>query len=269
MQVSSFVKVDDTSIAFDVSGSGHPVVLLHAGLADRRMWDEQVEAFAERFTVVRFDARGFGETRRTAAEFHSWRDAIAVLDHLDFQRAHFVGVSMGAQTAVDAAVAAPDRVSALVAVAARTGVPPSSDLRIGWNAVDELIEAGDIDGANELELRMWIDGPNRSPDAVPVAMRERVREMNGALLVRDDTEDNEQEPDPPTEDGLTDITCPTLIVWGDQDVPDVQAAGPRLAATIPGARQAIIGNAAHLPNMERPREFNSVALDFLGEVSTR
>ena len=258
-----FVEVGDARIAFDVAGSGHPVVLLHAGLGDRRMWHDQMPAFAEHFTVIRFDARGFGETRRTPAEYRAWQDVVALLDRLGHERAHLVGVSMGSQTAVESAVAAPDRVSALVAVAARTGVPASDELRAGWNTVDELIESGDLDAANEFELRMWVDGPNRGPDAVSTDVRERVRVMNLNLLTRDDTKNNEQEPDPPTENGLSSIACPTLIVWGDQDVPDVQTAGPQLVATIPDARQVIIPGTAHLPNMEKPVEFNRVVLDFL------
>src|SRR5687767_9046570 len=123
-----FVEVGDAKIAFDVAGSGHPVVLLHAGLGDRRMWHDQMPAFAEHFTVIRFDARGFGETRRTPAEYRAWQDVVALLDCLGHERAHLVGVSMGSQTAVESAVAAPDRVSALVAVAARTGVPASDEL---------------------------------------------------------------------------------------------------------------------------------------------
>jgi pimeloyl-ACP methyl ester carboxylesterase len=267
MADTQFVRIGDASIAFDVTGSGHPIVLLHAGLGDRRMWDDQVPTLAGHFTVIRFDARGFGETRRTSAEFRAWQDVVALLDHLGNERAHLVGVSMGSQTALDTAVAAPERVSAVVAVAARTGVPASESLRAGWKAVDELFEAGDIDGANEYELRMWVDGPNRGAEAVPAAVRERVRVMNLDLLTRDDTEDNEHEPDPPTEDGLSSIACPTLVVWGDQDVSDVQTAGPQLVATIPDARQAIIPGTAHLPNMEKPDEFNRILLDFLHEAT--
>jgi pimeloyl-ACP methyl ester carboxylesterase len=267
MAETLFARIGDASIAFDVTGQGHPVVLLHAGLGDRRMWDDQVPTFAEHFTVIRFDARGFGDTRRPPSEYWAWQDVIALLEYLGHERAHLVGVSMGSQTAFDTAVAAPDRVSALVAVSARTGVPASDSLRAGWKAVDELVEAGDIDEANEYELRMWVDGPSREPHAVPAAMRERVRAMNLDLLTRDDTEDNEQEPASPTEEGLSGISCPTLIVWGDQDVPDVQVAGPRLVAAIPGARQLIIPGTAHLPNLEKPAEFNRIVLDFLREAA--
>src|SRR5919112_5849615 len=183
---SGIAEVNGARIAYDVAGSGPPVLLLHAGIGDRRMWDAQVPAFAEHFTVIRFDARGFGETRKPDAPFSSHADAIALLDHLDISRAHLIGVSMGSQTAIEAAVAASERVSALVAVASRTGTPVSPALRAGWERVDELYEAGDIAGAVEYELRMWVDGPDRDSDAVDPAMRERAREMNAALFERDD-----------------------------------------------------------------------------------
>src|SRR5215212_391991 len=123
---NGMAAVNGARIAYDVAGSGPAVLLLHAGIGDRRMWDAQVPAFAEHFTMIRCDARGFGETRKPDAPFAPYADAIGVLDHLGISRAHFIGVSMGSQTAIEAAVGAPERVSALVAVAARTGTPVSA-----------------------------------------------------------------------------------------------------------------------------------------------
>jgi pimeloyl-ACP methyl ester carboxylesterase len=174
-----------------------------------------------------------------------------------------VGVSMGSQTAIELAVVAPERVASLVAVAARTGVPVSPELRAGWDHVNELYEAGDIEGANEYELRMWIDGPQRTPDMIAPAFRERVRAMNGALLLRDDDEGEEIALDPPAAERLGEITAPTLILYGDQDIADVQAAGPKLAQAIPGARLVVMPNASHLPQMEHPERFNEIVLGFL------
>ena len=256
-------EVNGAEIAYDVAGSGPPVLLLHAGIGDRRMWDAQVPAFAEHFTVIRFDARGFGETRKPDAPFAPYADAIGLLDHLGFSRAHFVGVSMGSQTAIEAAIAAPERVSALVAVAARTGTPVSPALRAGWDRVNELEEAGDIPGAVEYELRMWVDGPDREPDDVDPEMRERVHDMNAALFTRDDVEGEEIPLDPPAAERLAEISAPTLIVYGDKDVMDVREAAGPLAACIPGALLAVISDAAHLPQMERPGVFNEIVLGFL------
>jgi 3-oxoadipate enol-lactonase len=265
---NGIVAVNGAQIAYDVAGNGPAVLLLHAGIGDRRMWDDQVPAFAEHFTVVRFDARGFGETRKPDTPFAPYEDAIGLLDHLGISRAHIVGVSMGSQTAIEATIAAPERVSALVAVAARTGTLVSSALRAGWERVDELYEAGDIAGAVEYELRMWVDGPDRDPDAVDPEMRERVREMNAALFTRDDEAGEEIPLDPPAAERLAEISAPTLIVYGDKDVMDArQAAGP-LAAAILGAQLAVIPDAAHLPQMERPELFNEIVLGFLLEVAS-
>jgi 3-oxoadipate enol-lactonase len=268
MGQNGIAAVNGAQIAYDVAGSGPPVLLLHAGIGDRRMWDAQVPAFAEHFTVIRFDARGFGETRKLDAPFAPYVDAIGLLDHFGIPRAHLVGVSMGSQTAIEAAVAVPDRVSALVAVAARTGTTVSPALRAGWERVDELYEAGDIAGAVEYELRMWVDGPDRSPDAVDPEFRERVREMNAALFVRDDEAGEEVPLDPPAAERLAEISTPTLIVYGDKDVMDVREAAGPLAAAIPGARLAVIPNAAHLPQMEQPELFNEIVLEFLLGLGT-
>ncbi len=170
---------------------------------------------------------------------------------------------MGSQTAIETAVTAPDRVSSLVAVAARTGTPVSDGLRADWDRVDEIYESGDVAGAVEYELRMWVDGPDRRPEAVDPAMRERVRQMNAALFARDDLEGEEIPLDPPAAGRLSQITAPTMIVYGDKDIHDVRAAAGPLAAAIPGARLAVIPDAAHLPQMERPEFFNRIVLDFL------
>jgi pimeloyl-ACP methyl ester carboxylesterase len=256
-------EVNGAAIAYDVTGSGPPLLLLHAGLGDRRMWDEQIPAFAEHFTVIRYDARGFGDTVMPPAPYSPSADAIALLDHLGIARAHLVGVSMGSQTAIETAVVAPERVSALVAVAARTGIPVSPALRAGWDRVNELFEAGDIAGAVEYELRMWVDGPERGPEDVDPRMRERVREMNAALFAREDDQGDEVPLEPPAAARLSAIAAPTLIVYGDKDLIDVRQAAAPLAAAIAGAQLAVIPDTAHLPQMERPTLFNQRVLDFL------
>lgn len=265
---TQFVSTNQAEIAYDVTGGGPAVLLLHAGLGDRTMWNAQVPEFANEFTVVRIDARGFGETRKPPVAYSPVADALAVLDHLGIERAHVVGVSMGSQTAIDLAVVAPERVASLVAVAARTGVPVSPELRAGWDHVNELYDAGDIEGANEYELRMWIDGPQRTPEMIEPALRERVREMNGALLVRDDDEGDEIEPDPPAAERLGEITTPSLIVYGDQDIADVQRAGPLLAQAITGAQRVVMPDVSHLPQMEQPARFTEIVLSFLRNVTT-
>ena len=263
---AGFVDVDGGRLYREVVGRGHPLVLLHAGIADCRMWDEQVAAFAARYRVVRFDARGFGRSDPARGRFSPRADLAGLLASLGIGRAHLVGLSMGGALAVDAALEFPELVSALVLAASRpSGLAPSKALRDGWDAVDALIEAGDLAGANECELRMWVDGPDRSPDRVDPAVRERVRTMNGPLLAQPD--EGEPEPlEPPAVERLGAIAVPTLVIVGDADQPDVRDGADLLARAIPGARKATIPNAAHMVNMERPAEFNRLVLEFLAEV---
>jgi 3-oxoadipate enol-lactonase len=115
---------------------------------------------------------------------------------------------------------------------------------------------------------MWVDGPDREPHEVDPEMRERVREMNAALFVRDDVDGEEIPLDPPAAERLAEISAPTLIVYGDKDVVDVRDAAEPLAAAIPGARLVVISDAAHLPQMERPELFNEIVLEFLREVAS-
>lgn len=263
MSLTTFAPSGSTRIAYDMIGTGHPVVLLHAGLGDRSMFDAQIPAFASHFTVIRIDLRGFGESIRTPEPYRSCDDVLSVLDHLKLDRAHLVGVSLGSHVAIDIAVAAPESVSALVAVAARTGTPVSDQLRASWNEVDRIHEAEGIDAAVEYELKMWVDGPRRTPESVPADIRTRIGAMNKALFLREDTDDQEEDLDPPAAERLNEIIAPTLVLWGDQDQADVQRAGPRLTSSIPGARSVVMQNTAHMPHMEQPDIFNQIVLGFL------
>lgn len=258
--------VNGTRLAYEVRGAGHPLVLLHAGIADARMWDDQIDAFAERYLVVRYDARGFGRSDPAVGAHAPHADLAALLAALGVERAHLLGLSMGGAVALDAALAYPRLASALVLAAARPGgLPPSQSLRDAWTAVDVRVEAGDVPGAVELELRMWVDGPSRAPGDVAPAVRERVREMNAALFAGPD-EGDPAPLDPPAVGRLAEVSVPTLVLVGDRDQPDVLAAADVLAAGIPGARSVTISDTAHVPNMERPAEFNRLVLDFLAGV---
>lgn len=263
---SGFVPVEGARLWYEEVGAGPPLVLLHAGLGDSRMWDPQVAAFAPAHRVIRYDARGFGRSDPARGAYSAPADLVGLLDGLELGRAHLLGLSMGGAVALDAALAFPERVASLVLASARpSGLAPSAVLRDGWDAVDEAVEAGDLAGANELELRMWVDGPRRQPGAVDPAVRALVGEMNASLLAGPD--EGEPRPlDPPAVGRLAEIAAPTLVIVGDLDQPDVVAAGNLLAAGIPGARLRVVAGTAHLPNLERPDEFNRLIAGLLGEV---
>src|SRR5258708_2087268 len=166
-------------IAFDDRGSGSPLVLVHAAVADRRMWDPQLPALAAAHRVIRYDARGFGESLPPQGSWAQHTDLLDLLDELLISRTHVVGASMGAGIAVEAALARPSTVESLVLVApggALLGESPS-ELRPIWAAEVDALDGGDIDGAVEVNLRAWVDGPERPPEAVNPGVRAFVGRM--------------------------------------------------------------------------------------------
>ena len=263
---TGFVEVDGARLWYEAMGSGEPLVLLHAGVADSRMWDDQVAVFAAGFRLIRYDARRFGRSGAARGSYSPWADLAALLAGLGIERAHLLGLSMGGAVALDAALEFPDLVASLVLVATRPSeLAPSTALRDAWATVDSAVEAGDLARANELELRMWVDGPHRQPGAVDPAARALVGQMNAALLAGPD-EGETQPLDPPAVGRLGEIAVPTLVIVGDQDQPDVIAGGEVLVREIPGARGVVMVGTAHLPNLERPDEFNALVLNFLDEL---
>jgi 3-oxoadipate enol-lactonase len=243
---------------------------VHEGICDSRMWDTQWEPWSRSHRLVRVDLRGFGRSPLERGPFSNARDVIEVLERHGIERTALVGVSLGGRVALEVALARPDLVSALVLVA--PGLPGhewSDELRAEWATEEEAFEAGDLDAAVEASLRTWVDGPRRKPEDVDPAVRQRVAEMQRrAYELQLGVEEDEEEllvADLPGR--LADVSTPTLVIVGDEDQPDMHAIVERLSREIPGARLAKIPATAHVPSMERPREFDELVLPFLEEAA--
>jgi len=249
----------------EVSGDGSPLLLLHAGVADARMWDPLVTALGDRHRCIRYDARGIGRSPDPDGEWSLHEDALAVLDALAATPAHVVGVSMGGRTAVEVALARPDAVRSLVVVASGYDDEPfAPEILERFAAVEERCEAGDLEGAGEIEARMWFDGPGRPPR--DSAARRLLRAMNDAILARElarEREGRETEPTPFGPARPETISAPTLVVAGEHDWPSINAAAARLATAIPGARHEAVEGAAHVAPLEQPAAFNRLLGAFL------
>jgi pimeloyl-ACP methyl ester carboxylesterase len=250
---------------YEVEGEGEAVVLVHAGIADSRMWNPQWEALVAHHRVVRFDARGFGSSGPMAAPFSPAEDVLVVMNHLGLLRTALVGCSMGAGVAVDVAVTHPERVTRLVAAGSGAAglLDPTPELKAAWAEVEEAYEHGDLLLGNELDVRMWVDGPTRGPDEVDPLLRAIAIEMNGRIWDRDEPGENVRKLEPPAGLRLDAITCPVLAIAGALDQPYVNECARLLAAGVADGRFEVIEGAAHLMNMERPEEFNRLVTAFL------
>ncbi len=253
-------------IHHEETGTGEAVVLMHGGAVDLRMWDEQVPALAERYRVIRFDARGHGRSATPTAPFRQCDDVADLLGRLGIERATLVGLSMGAGAATDTALEYPHLVSRLVVCGAGTNEPTFHDpwIRDLQRAQADAEARRDAAAWIEVFLRMGVVGPYREPSDVDPDVMARCREMIT------DTVRNHARPDavPPHHvqgswERLGEISQPALGIIGDLDAADHVAMVERFAAAVDGCRVVHIGGAAHMPNMERPAEFNAAVLEFL------
>jgi pimeloyl-ACP methyl ester carboxylesterase len=240
---------------------------MHSGLIDSRMWDPQWSALASQFHAVRYDARGFGSSADPRRPYTLHGDGMEVLDALEVERAAVVGSSMGGYAALDMAIALPHRVSALVLVSATpSGWTHSADIIAQWEAVDEAYERRGVDVANELEMKMWLDGPSRAPEVVDREVRRMAATVNSVLLERQAT--FEIEPGdlaPPAVGRLSEVQVPVLVITGELDQPNTLAGAFEIARGT-GAEHVEIQDAAHFPNLEHPAEFNRALTDFLSRT---
>jgi 3-oxoadipate enol-lactonase len=261
-------------IAYDDEGAGDAVVLVHAGVADRRMWTSLVAALTPRRRVIRFDARGFGESLAPAGPWSQHGDLLALLDELGVTQAHLVGASMGAGIVTEAVLARAGVARSLVLVApggALYGEAPP-ELRAVWGAEIAALDDGDLVRAVEVNLAAWVDGPARGPEAVDPELRAFVGRMQREAFEIpewDPVEAPEYELSPPASARLAELTCPVLVVVGGGDQAPTLATAERIAATAPDARLVVWPEVAHMLTLERPEAFAELLLAFLDEVEGR
>ena len=234
------------------------VLLLHAGIADRRMWAPQVIALeAAGHRVIAPDLPGFGDAALEPPSIDYAAFAAGLLD----EPAAVVGCSFGGRVALELAGSRPELVERLVLVAPGLGSTAwSEDSQVEFAEEEALLEQGDVAGAAAQQARMWL-----APDA-----SDAVRELTEAMTVRSydqqlpvDGEVRAVWPEPPAETRLAELDVPTLLIVGDDDRPELVALAGRLARELPDARLETIAGAGHLPSLERPDELSRLLLQFL------
>ncbi len=267
---TGFVSVPGGQLYYESAGDGPVLVLIHAGIADSRMWDSQMEAFTQHYRVIRYDVRGFGQSTSENVTFSARQDLRDLLTALGVEQAHLLGASLGGMIITDFALEFPAMVRSLIPVGAALGgfdEKPHERELARFKETGEAFANKDFARLLELTLQIWVDGFHRTPDQVDPVVREKVGTMVIDNFQQHQSEQITDAPlTPPAAGRLADIKVPTLVIVGAVDTSQILAAGDKLAAGIPGARKVVIENTAHVPNMERPAEFNRLVLDFLSSV---
>jgi 2-hydroxy-6-oxonona-2,4-dienedioate hydrolase len=269
---SGLAPINDALIYYEIAGEGQPFVMIHAGVADSRQWNNEFAHFAGRFRVVRYDLRGYGKSEPVDGEFSHLQDLTALLDHLHVDGPLVVmGCSMGGGLAMDFALAQPSRAKALIMVDSGPGgleldVPAPAK----FEAAEKAYDAGDLDLLAELETQIWFDGLGRSAAQVDQAMRKLAYEMDRNALSLEAKHLGKRLPDTqvPAVEHLPELGMPVLVIVGAHDTPYILAAADYMLENIPSARKVIIEDAAHLPNMDHPDEFQRIVVTFLDGLSS-
>jgi pimeloyl-ACP methyl ester carboxylesterase len=269
MSEGKILPINGTKLHYNEYGKGgQTVIFVHAGIADSRMWDDQVEEFSKTYRVITYDMRGFGSFALAAGEYSHHEDLIVLMDALKVERCVLVGCSKGGGVAIDTALSVPDRVAGLVVVA---GIAHGLELKVDfeepklWEEYVKVYKQGDLEKRNELEIQMFVDGFNQPPGRAPEAVREKVRQMNALALEHEASspETTQTVLEPKAAARLGELSMPVLFITAALDEPVTWLAVEQMLPEIPHAERMIMENVAHLPNMEAPKEFNAIVLDFI------
>ena len=264
---SGYANIGDARIYYEIAGQGQPFVMIHAGVADSRQWENEFAHFADRFRVLRYDLRGYGKSDPAGGEFRHLDDLRGLLEHVDLREPLvLMGCSMGGGIAMDFALEHPDRARALI----MTGSAPSG-LKLDvpnppkYDQAEKAYEARDWDLLCELETQIWFDGAGRTPEQVNPAMRRLAYDMNRIALANEARELGKRLPDAstPAAERLDQLKLPVLVIVGVHDTPYILAASDWMLENIPSARKEVIQDAAHLANMDHPEEFQRTVDAFL------
>jgi 3-oxoadipate enol-lactonase len=272
MMKRDFLDVHGGKLYYEVSGEGQPLVLLHAGVANLRMWDEQVKEFSKHYKVICYDARTFGNSTSEAVEFSNRQDLLDLLEHLNIDKTHILGISRGGSIALDFTLEHPHKVSSLVMVASNpSGFDYTDDSEIEKTYFvrdEELSETKNAEAMADLDIEMWVDGPGQKSGRADENVRQSVRAMTLEHYQNYFATFPEQEPTPvplkpPAIERLASITAPTLVITGSLDFGYTHAAAKVMIGDIPNSKHVSISDVAHMVSMEKTEEFNKAVLEFL------
>ncbi len=266
---TGYAEINNARLYFELAGTGTAFVMIHAGIADCRMWEEEFAHFAKSHQVLRFDMRGYGKSLPVAGKFNIQDDLRALLAFLDVgPPVILMGCSIGAGLAIDYALTHPDEVQSLILVG---GEPAGFEADAEWPEElfaqsEQAFKSGDVDRVAEIDMKIWFDGFGRSAENLNREARKRAFDM-ARLVAEHEIKEIGRHVRKTFEaqavDRLAELKMPSLAIIGENDLPFLKLAADYLSTHILGATRALISDAAHLPNMEHPEQFRAIVEDFL------
>jgi len=257
---SSYINVDGGKLFYEIAGKGENIVLLHDGMVNREIWDEQFPLLAKYYRVVRYDRRGYGKSSDPQAPYSDIDDLNELFVSLNIDRAILFGMSSGGGCVIDFTLKFPGKVKSIILVGAVVG---------GYGYTSHMISRGGhlkspeamADPAKAASYFVWEDPYEIYSENI--AAKNKVAEILRRNIHRPFNSQYYKPPDRIAARFLSEIQVPTLVLVGEYDIPDVHSHAGVIHFGIPGARREVILNSGHLIPVEQPDEFNRAAFRFL------
>jgi len=257
---SSYINVDGGKLFYEIAGKGENIVLLHDGMVNREIWDEQFPLLAKYYRVVRYDRRGYGKSSDPQAPYSDIDDLNELFVSLNIDRAILIGMSSGGGCVIDFTLKFPGKVKSIILVGAVVG---------GYGYTSHMISRGGhlkspeamADPAKAASYFVWEDPYEIYSENI--AAKNKVAEILRRNIHRPFNSQYYKPPDRIAARFLSEIQVPTLVLVGEYDIPDVHSHAGVIHFGIPGARREVILNSGHLIPVEQPDEFNRAAFRFL------
>jgi pimeloyl-ACP methyl ester carboxylesterase len=261
----SFANVNGTSLFYELSGEGRPVAFIHGFTLDHRAWEPQMDALRPTHRVLRYDERGFGQSAEPTEAYSHADDLAALLDYVGTPRADVVGLSIGTMHALELALSYPERVRSLVLVgpAGLGAIDFPPEVSQMFARIRQAAETDGIDAAKRVwRAGGWFAPALENPKAA-TALDTMLASYSGWHWQNSNPV---RAVSPPIHTRLAEITCPTLVIVGERDLPYDHQITDILCESVPDCRRSVIAGAGHLPNLEAPEAFNEALVRFIASV---
>lgn len=268
---TGFAEVNGTRLYYEIAGTGDPIVLIHGNFGDRRYFDGQFDVLARDHRVLRYDIRGYGKSMLPdeGVPYSDFEDLEALMAHLDIDRAHIAGFSLGSGTAVDFCLAYPDRCRSLIAIGPWFHGYDSPLAQALFQDFGK-ISAAAVSGGRDAALKQLLAATWWYPEKVPPKAFDRVKAIwSDYEFWHFKNPDPRRVLTPPAADQLEKITVPALIITAEYDLDACRAVAQQMDTRIPDSTMVDLANATHFMFMEEPEQVNAAMLDFLVEASSR
>ena len=266
---TGFTNINNSRLYYEIAGAGNTLVLIHGSSTDTRMWDDQFEVFTKHFQVLRYDMRGHGQSDIPTNEPYTHAaDLNALLEYLEILNVHIAGLSSGGHTAIDFALLYPNKTSSLIPISAiPTGWRNQTKCKNSMTEIDEAIKTTFYTSGKRAATKLVYTHPVFNTAIVnPLSsarMKQYLDEINWWRMFQKDPGKFEESSQI---NRLTEILVPTLVIVGKLDIPEMEPASEDIVKNIKGSTKVSLSHSGHMVNMENPKKFNKILLEFLKSI---